>query len=206
MFPAIWVAPARGRGPGGSARRRCGARAGRGLPRRAWPCLPALWRCWRADPQSRRADECAAPAPRAAACALCGRSWVFASAAREPSRVRATSESREDALPYALRTRTSSPPQQVRGGRRRRGYDLRLEEQKVSGTFCARELGVGLARNAAAADFWEAQALPASLPASQQADSSRWRSHFSGGNLAGNGRRRRGARTTLICKSGAGSV
>lgn len=90
------------------------------------------------------------------------------------------------------------------------GEGARLETgearvRKVSGALCAPGLGVSLAGNAAAADFWEAQALPASLPASQHADSSSWRSHFSGGNLRGE-RAKETRSSHHPCKSGAGSV
>jgi hypothetical protein len=115
-------------------------------------------------------------------CALGGRR-LRASCRELRSRRRGSgAEPQEDALPCAASTRAPSPPQQVKGGDEgARPGTGGPRVWKVSGALHPLGLGVPLARNAAAADFSET--LHASVPAAQQADSSRWRLHFSGGNL-----------------------
>lgn len=178
--------PAGGRGPGGAE-----ARWGRGLHGRAWPRLPGV-------PGPPASPACLPASGRArGSCALGLR--LRASLAQLRSRLRgwewgparAAAQLREHTLPGALRTSAPSRPDQVRGGRGRRGRTTRdCRTKGLEGKQNPAPPGLGrgwviLARTPRPLTSGKPKLSSSSLPASQHADSSRWRSHFSGGNLRG---------------------
>lgn len=181
VFLAIWVAPARGRGPGGAGNRgstgggRGGAsRGGRGL------ASQAFWGDRRAEPArpGRQTRDPCAPARRLRAPGAQLHPRPRGSGAASG---RAAAEPREDALPCTVRARAPSSPQQVREGRRRRGRTTPETEGrkvwKVSGALRPPAWGQP-GSEPPPLTSGKPRLSPALLPASQHADSSRWPSHF----------------------------